>query len=191
MRFWFALAGGFVASFLAATWLQTVDLSWNWLDWINHNLGVSAPLFMLVSVVTLITLFRLRAGLSVSPINQARVAHLEQRIDLAVGLLFGIGVLYTAFGIREALVAALSIPAQESASGVLTALVNGGILSAMTSTVVGGVMGYGMRLVKLFMVSEQLEIFYTKLDTKEASDREQILQEILNSLRSRRDDRGC
>lgn len=191
MRFWFALAGGFVASFLAATWLQTVDLSWNWLDWINHNLGVSAPLFMLVSVVTLITLFRLRAGLSVSPINQARVAHLEQRIDLAVGLLFGIGVLYTAFGIREALVAALSIPAQESASGVLTALVNGGILSAMTSTVVGGVMGYGMRLVKLFMVSEQLEIFYTKLDTKEASDREKILQEILNSLRSRRDDRGC
>ena len=48
-----------------------------------------------------------------------------------------------------------------SAGTVLHKLVDGGILLALTTTIVGGVGGYVMRLVKTMVVGARLQTFYS------------------------------
>lgn len=134
--------------------------------WLQQNLGASVWLFGAVLVLYLADLALLRKRLADGTRSQLRdVAGLDQRLDVWGQLFIGIGVVWTAIGMRSALQAALGDgDLSGSASSVLKNLVDGGILLALTTTIVGGVGGYLMRLAKTVTVGSALQAFYEALD---------------------------
>lgn len=183
MRFALAVVVGVALAFILSVAFGSLDQIRGITAWLSVNLGLSAPLFAALTIMGWSYLESLKQALNADMKAQAQITHLEQRIDLVVALLFGVGVLYTAVGLRGALVQAIDGPTEQSASGMLTALVNGGILSAMTSTVVGGVLGYGLRMLKLFRVGHALDLYYSEQALKSVERRENILKEILSELK--------
>ncbi|HEY5681583.1 MAG TPA: hypothetical protein VIS55_16050 [Pseudomonadales bacterium] len=132
-------------------------------DWLQLNLGHSAWLFALVLTVYAANLHRLSRLLAGGP-DLKVVVKLDQLSDVWINLFVGIGVIWTAVGMRSALQAALGDPGgalSGSAGTVLHKLVDGGILLALTTTIVGGVGGYVMRLVKTMVVGARLQTFYS------------------------------
>lgn len=132
-------------------------------DWLQLNLGHSAWLFALVLTVYVANLLRLSRLLAGGP-DLKVVVKLDQLSDVWINLFVGIGVIWTAVGMRSALQAALGDPGgalSGSAGTVLHKLVDGGILLALTTTIVGGVGGYVMRLVKTMVVGARLQTFYS------------------------------
>ena len=134
-------------------------------EWVLMNLGHSVWLF--VSVLGLYTLhLRKLTGLLRSAPAERQVAALDQLIDVWTQLFIGIGVIWTAIGMRSALQAAIGDPSAalgDSAGNVLQRLVDGGILLALTTTIVGGIGGYLMRLGKTVLAGAQLHEFYESL----------------------------
>jgi len=127
------------------------------------NLQGSIPLFVLVmlaylwQMVSLGKLFRRRRP----PVDQ--VMRKEQLLDLCASLFFGIGVIWTAIGMRGALLFALGDTSQvtaDSGSAVLQRLVEGGILLALSTTIVGGIGGYLMRAGKQLIYGRELAMLY-------------------------------
>jgi len=120
-------------------------LAWAW-----QNLGWSLPVFGLVFILYLISLGRLRQALarSAAPSEVRQADHLT---DVWTSLFFGVGVIWTAIGMRGALMQALQA---EPAGGVevLGRMVDGGILLALSTTIFGGVGGYLMRAWKAVRV---------------------------------------
>ncbi|NIP15190.1 MAG: hypothetical protein GWM88_10910 [Pseudomonadales bacterium] len=130
--------------------------------WLQLNLGHSAWLFALVLTLYAANLLRLSRLLAGGP-DLKVVVKLDQLSDVWINLFVGIGVIWTAVGMRSALQAALGDPGgalSDSAGSVLHKLVDGGILLALTTTIVGGVGGYLMRLVKTMVVGARLQTFY-------------------------------
>lgn len=133
-------------------------------SWINVNLGHSIWLFTAVLVLYVFHLRRLRALLMPGvPHSVDDIVELDQLIDVWTHLFVGIGVIWTAIGMRNALQAALGDPAQaltDTAGHVLGRLVDGGILLALTTTIVGGIGGYLMRLGKTVVAGAALQAYY-------------------------------
>lgn len=130
--------------------------------WIEINLGFSVWLFAIVLVLYAMNLSRLHRLLDDSPVPHAAV-ELDQLSDVWIHLFVGIGVIWTAVGMRSALQAALSDPADaltDTAGNVLRDLVDGGILLALTTTIVGAIGGYLMRLCKTLLVGGRLQKYY-------------------------------
>ena len=91
------------------------------------------------------------------------------RTGLRAGVVVS-GVIWTAVGMRSALQSALGDPdgaLTDTASNVLRKLVDGGILLALTTTIVGGVGGYLMRLGKTVLVGAGLQDFYEETNRRE------------------------
>ncbi len=129
----------------------------------TRNLQGSIPLFALVflayvfQMAGLARLFRLRQP----PVDL--VMRREQLLDLCASLFFGIGVIWTAIGMRGALLFALGDTSQvtaDSGMAVLQRLVEGGILLALSTTIVGGIGGYLMRAGKQLLFGGQLAALY-------------------------------
>jgi hypothetical protein len=155
------------------------------LDWIGGNLGLSLLPFSLTLVLFLISLGRLKRRLhDGSPPHG--VAQADQLTDVWIGLFFGIGVLWTAIGMRSALLYALGngveAIAGSSPAGLLERLVHGGILTALTTTIVGGAGGYLLRLYKTVHVGGALKQFYGEVEQKRITQVETLLQEIRDRL---------
>ena len=130
--------------------------------WIDGNLGHSVWLFALVITIFFMNLSRLKRLLDGEP-NFSDVVELDQLLDVWIHLFVGIGVIWTAVGMRSALQAALGDPGEalvDSAGSVLQKLVDGGILLALSTTIVGGVGSYLMRLGKAMTVGAHLNTFY-------------------------------
>ena len=131
-------------------------------SWLTTNLGHSIWLFGVVFTLYIMNLQRLRQILSGNPALR-EVVELDQLLDVWIHLFVGIGVIWTAVGMRSALQAALGEPGQalvDSAGSVLQKLVDGGILLALTTTIVGGIGGYLMRLGKAMTVGANLIGYY-------------------------------
>ncbi len=133
--------------------------------WVDSNLGHSVWLFAIILTVFLMNLTRLSGLLAdaVRPPGFTEVIELDQLLDVWIHLFVGIGVIWTAVGMRSALQAALGDPGEalvDSAGSVLQKLVDGGILLALTTTIVGGVGSYLMRLGKAMTVGARLNTFY-------------------------------
>jgi len=82
-------------------------------------------------------------------------------MEIFITLFVGIGVLFTAWGLQNALVSAIggmskTEAGQVGAWGILQRLVDNGILIALWTTIVGGVGGYLMRLAKHFFLGREL-----------------------------------
>lgn len=143
-------------------------------SWITLNLGHSVWLFGVVLTLYLMNLFRLREMLENQPQLNA-VVELDQLLDVWINLFVGIGVIWTAVGMRSALQSALGEPGEalvDSAGSVLQKLVDGGILLALTTTIVGAMGGYMMRLGKTMLTGARLNAFY---DETQRADLQQLI----------------
>jgi hypothetical protein len=159
--------------------------------WLDVNLGYSVWLFAVVLTLYVFNLRRLGQLLGDEPILK-HIVELDQLSDVWIHLFVGIGVIWTAIGMRSALQAALGDPGQalvDTAGSVLQKLVDGGILLALTTTIVGGVGGYLMRLAKTMLVGASLQDFYdqvSRLDTRELVRSTQRIEARLEMLESSR-----
>ena len=142
--------------------------------WLDANLGHSVWLFALILTVFLMNLTRLNKLLNdSSDPGFTEVVELDQLLDVWIHLFVGIGVIWTAVGMRSALQAALGDPGEalvDSAGSVLQKLVDGGILLALTTTIVGGVGSYLMRLGKAMTVGARLNAFYEAHSRQDMSE---------------------
>ncbi len=135
------------------------------LGWAYRNLGLSLLPFGAAGVLFVHSLTRLRARLAAGrPVEE--VAQAEHLVDVWTSLFFGIGVLWTAIGMRSALLYALGEPGtlgQVGADAILQRLVDGGILLALSTTIFGGAGGYLMRVWKALTVGAALKRYYDRL----------------------------
>jgi len=153
-------------------------------EWTRRNLGLSVLPFGVTLVLYLHSLRTLARRLdNNSPQNE--VGQLEHLIDVWTSLFFGIGVIWTAIGMRSALLFAIGDPdvaAQSGAFAILTRLVDGGILTALTTTIVGGVGGYLMRVVKSSYLGMKLSCYYQEQEQRHTARVEHLLRDIRESI---------
>lgn len=152
--------------------------------WIGLNLGHSSWLFAAVLVLFVVHLMRLRRLLE-SACEARAVVELDQLTDVWIHLFIGIGVIWTAVGMRGALQLALADPDHalaESAGSVLQKLVDGGILLALSTTIVGAVGGYLLRLAKTLYAGAALHEFYEALQHDELRELLATVQRLERSL---------
>ncbi len=152
--------------------------------WTYANLGLSVAVFALVLLLYVTSLRRLRRALGNGADLEA-VAHAEQLVDVWTSVFFGVGVIWTAIGMRSALIYALgddTTLAASDASSVLERLVNGGILVALSTTILGGIGGYVMRVVKVLSVGTALRRCYEDAARAPGERIEAVLHDIHSQL---------
>mgnify|MGYP001815115543 FL=1 len=149
-------------------------------EWSRRNLGLSILPFGITLGLYINSLRSLQQGLdNGSP--QDEISQLEHLNDVWTSLFFGIGVIWTAIGMRSALLYALGDPdvaTQSGATAVLQRLVEGGILTALTTTIVGGLGGYVMRVIKSSLLGTRLSRFYEQQEQNHANRVETLLCDI-------------
>ena len=157
----------------------------DWLHWAYLNLGLSIPVFAALSLAYFITLGRLRRTLEESkPINQ--VVQLDNLTDIWTTLFFGTGVIWTAIGMRSALIYALGdrdAAMAEGAFAMLERMIDGGILLALSTTIFGGIGGYLMRVYKTIALGAELQQQYDRAARADTSEMRESLQRIEKHLR--------
>jgi len=156
--------------------------------WIYTNLRMSLIPFALTFVLYVYSLARLRRRLA-EHAPPERIAQLEHLVDVWVSLFFGIGVIWTAIGIRSALMSALgdldsAAAAQLGAFNMLQRLVEGGIILALSTTIFGGVGGYLMRVGKALAVGSRLQAYYGRLAQSQTESIGRTLENIEGYLAS-------
>jgi len=153
-------------------------------EWTRRNLGLSVVPFGITLALYLYSLRTLARRLDDnSPQNE--VGQLEHLTDVWTSLFFGIGVIWTAIGMRSALLYAIGDPgvaAQSGAFAILTRLVDGGILTALTTTIVGGIGGYLMRVIKSSFLGTKLSRYYEEREQRQAARVEHLLRDIRASI---------
>ena len=158
----------------------------SWVDWTYVNLGSSIPVFAVVFVLFFYHVRQLRRRLeSGSPVNE--VAQTDHLTDTWTSLFFGVGVIWTAIGMRSALLYALGDPettVQAGAFAVLQRMVDGGILLALSTTIFGGIGGYLMRVFKTVSVGSELQQYYDETAREESARIQTVLESIDTNLQS-------
>jgi len=134
------------------------------LGWCYGNLGLSIIPFSLIAFGYVLYLKRFIQLLETQGISSKEIFTMEEKIDLFMNLFFGVGVIWTAIGMRSALLASLGnmdaeTAAQKGAFYILTQLVEGGILLSLSTTIVGGIGGYLMRIIKAWATGPKLNAF--------------------------------
>jgi hypothetical protein len=157
----------------------------DWLHWAYLNLGLSIPVFAGLLLAYFITLGRLRNAVEQSkPINQ--IVQLDHLTDIWTTLFFGTGVIWTAIGMRSALIFALGdrdAAMAEGAFAMLERMIEGGILLALSTTIFGGIGGYLMRVYKTIALGAQLQHQYDLAARADTSEMRESLQRIEKHLR--------
>ena len=157
----------------------------DWLHWAYTNLGLSIPVFAGLLLAYFVTLGRLRSALDQSrPINQ--IVQLDHLTDIWTTLFFGTGVIWTAIGMRSALIFALGDREAALAQGafaMLERMIDGGILLALSTTIFGGIGGYLMRVYKTIALGAQLQQQYDLAARADTSEMRESLQRIEKHLR--------
>lgn len=154
--------------------------------WAYYNFGLSLLLFVLTAVLFACTLVGLKRRLGEAGALE-QVVQADHLTDVWISLFFGIGVIWTAIGMRSALLYALGdVEAMAGVGspshGVLQRLVDGGILVALSSTILGGVGGYLMRIVKAVTVGAELQRYYDRAARSQGADIQGTLERIEDSL---------
>jgi hypothetical protein len=155
-----------------------------WLEWAYTNLGSSIPVFAVLLLAFFVTLGRLRRSLD----NGGAVNHivqLDHLTDIWTTLFFGTGVIWTAIGMRSALIYALGdreAALQQGAFAMLERMIDGGILLALSTTIFGGVGGYLMRVYKAVSLGANLQGCYDQAARADTSEMRESLQRIEQHL---------
>ena len=154
------------------------------LSWVDRNLGLSVVPFGITLLLFGHSLGRLARRLDEERPPE-EVAQLEHLSDVWISLFFGIGVIWTAIGMRGALLFALGDLDQVVGAGafvVLQRLVDGGILTALTTTILGGAGGYLMRVFKSLYLGARLSRYYELREQHHSGRIESLLQDIRSAL---------
>ena len=153
-------------------------------EWSRRNLGLSVLPFGITLGLYIHSLRTLQRWLEDNrPLEE--ISQLEHLNDVWTSLFFGIGVIWTAIGMRSALLFALGdtdVAAEAGATVVLQRLVEGGILTALTTTIVGGVGGYMMRVTKSSLLGTRLSRYYEEQEQHHANRVEALLSDIRESV---------
>ena len=160
------------------------------LSWTYANLRLSVIPFFFAFLFYCGSLWRLKRYLRDQRVSVEKIAQTEHLVDIWINLFFGIGVIWTAIGMRGALLEGLGGLNSQSAArlgafSILQRLVDGGILLALSTTIFGAVGGYVLRLVKSLTVGTRLKTFYNQLAVQQAESVRAVLQSIderLNQL---------
>ncbi len=152
----------------------------DWVSWTLDNLGGSVIVFAGLFVAFLVTLARLRTLLEDdAPVN--RIVQLDQLADTWTTLFFGTGVIWTAIGMRSALIYALGdrdVALSSGAFAMLERMIDGGILLALSTTIAGGIGGYLMRVYKTMSVGAELTRRYDEAARADTSAMRDSLERI-------------
>ncbi len=155
-----------------------------WLHWAYTNLGSSIPVFAVLLIAFFVTLGRLRRWLDDErPVNQ--IVQLDHLTDIWTTLFFGTGVIWTAIGMRSALIFALGdrdAALSQGAFAMLERMIDGGILLALSTTIFGGVGGYLMRVYKTITLGADLQRCYDRAARADTSEMRESLQRIERHL---------
>jgi hypothetical protein len=160
-----------------------------WLGWVYANLGLSILPFAAIAMVFTYQLRQLKL-LLIMPIQHPDTASIEKIIardhwlDLLTGLFFGVGVIWTAIGMRSALLTALGGLDAELAQSlgafeILQRLVEGGILLALSTTIVGGVGGYLFKVIKSLYLGAQLKAVYLAYQQYQQDEVVNVLKQLV------------
>ena len=156
----------------------------SWANWLFHNLGWSIPVFVVLIGAYAMTLAALRTRLAENaPVN--RIVQLDQLADTWTTLFFGTGVIWTAIGMRSALIYALGdrdVALSSGAFAMLERMIDGGILLALSTTIVGGIGGYLMRVYKTMSVGAELTRRYDEAARADTSEMRRSLERIEQHL---------
>ena len=156
-----------------------------WLDWAYTNLGSSIPVFALLLIAFFVTLGRLRRYLDENrAVNQ--IVQLDHLTDTWTTLFMGTGVIWTAIGMRSALLFALGdreLAISQGAFAMLERMIDGGILLALSTTIFGGIGGYLMRVYKTVSLGAELQRRYDLAARADTSQMRESLSRIEKSLR--------
>jgi hypothetical protein len=156
----------------------------HWLLWTYTNLGSSIPVFAILLLAFFFSLRRLRSYLENDrPVNE--IVQLDHLTDIWTTLFFGTGVIWTAIGMRSALIYALGDPdstIEQGAFAVLERMVDGGILLALSTTIFGGIGGYLMRVFKSISLGAALQKHYDQAARVDTSLMRESLQRIEQHL---------
>jgi len=157
--------------------------------WVWRNLGLSLPVFGLVLWLYATSLERLRQALADgAPVDA--VAQSDHLTDVWTSLFFGVGVIWTAIGMRGALVQALALDGPPGGGvEVLERMVDGGILLALSTTIFGGVGGYLMRVWKTLAVGAELKRYYEREQRRDLTALRISLSDIQRRLQQMLPDR--
>ena len=156
--FLLALNQAGIIAFTGGGWLV------NSYNLIAHYLGYSVLFFIPVLVGYFLFFVLLKTSLSryrSDPVKIDDIRYYSGGMELFIAIFFGIGVLFTAWGLQNALVSAIggvskTEAGQLGAWGILKRLVDNGILIALWTTIVGGIGGYLMRFAKHFFLGKEL-----------------------------------
>ena len=152
---------------------------------VHENLRGSVLPFALIVLAYTWQLGKLRRLLAGGEPPLEQVLRSEQLLDLCANLFFGVGVIWTAIGMRDALIQALGDPSSGLDSGafmVLQRMVDGGILLALSTTIVGGIGGYLMRGLKSVLCGKQLNQVYMHASRGQFKEGLAVLRRIEEAL---------
>jgi len=155
---------------------------------ITGYLGTSVLFFAPTLIGFGLFFMRLRSALVRSkddPNEAENVRFYNQGLDMFITIFFAIGVLFTAWGLQNALVSALGNLSEEAAGRlgaweILKRLVDCGILIALWTTIVGGAGGYIMRLVKFIFLGRELGRFSSRNSMRD----KKVFFDALEGIRS-------
>ena len=196
--FFRALAAGALGTLLGASaalytlsrfgWIRFGDTPisspGDWLHWAYINLGSSIPVFAGLLLAYFISLGRLREALRTDQ-HITKIVHFDNLTDIWTTLFFGAGVIWTAIGMRSALIFALGnreAAIEQGAFAMLERMIDGGILLALSTTIFGGVGGYLMRVYKTVMLGTELQQQYDKAARADTSEMRASLLRIEEHL---------
>ena len=153
------------------------------LSWTYENLRLSVIPFGLTLIFYAGSLLHLKRALRDQRASVEKIAQMDHLVDIWINLFFGIGVIWTAIGMRGALLEGLGdLNAQSAAKlgafSILQRLVDGGILLALSTTIFGAVGGYFLRLVKSLTVGTEAKAFYNRMACQQADGVNAVLQSI-------------
>jgi len=157
------------------------------LSWAYENLRLSVVPFFLTLVFYTGALWRLKHYLRDHAVSVEKIAQADHLVDIWINLFFGIGVIWTAIGMRGALLEGLGnlnahSAAKLGAFSILQRLVDGGILLALSTTIVGAIGGYLLRLIKSLAVGTQVRIYYSRVAKQQADAVNVVLESIDEQL---------
>ena len=157
------------------------------LAWAYENLRLSVVPFFLTLIFYTGALWRLKHYLRDQGASVEKIAQADHLVDIWINLFFGIGVIWTAIGMRGALLEGLGnlnahSAAKLGAFSILQRLVDGGILLALSTTIVGAIGGYLLRLIKSLAVGTQVRIYYSRVAKQRADAVNVVLKSIDEQL---------
>ena len=157
------------------------------LSWAYENLRLSVVPFFLTLIFYTGALWRLKHYLRDQGASVEKIAQADHLVDIWINLFFGIGVIWTAIGMRGALLEGLGnlnahSAAKLGAFSILQRLVDGGILLALSTTIVGAIGGYLLRLIKSLAVGTQVRIYYSRVAKQQTDGVNVVLKSIDEQL---------